>query len=97
MIGQPEEDGTVVRVSESGAARIPERLREEHGIETPGSVRVFEDDAGRIVVEPVDRVTEMCGFASGTGETPGTNQLRESRENDRRRDELLEEFAGGEG
>lgn len=77
-------------VPEKGQATIPKELREKHGIDTPGKVRVFENDDGEIVVRPVGRITEMQGFASGEGETPGTDQLRESRRRDRQRAERLE-------
>ncbi len=79
--------GEVVSVSEKGQATIPKRLREKHGIETPGKVRMRENEDGEIVVEPVPSLREMRGMAAT--DRPGTELLREERERDRRRDEGL--------
>jgi len=81
------DDGAVVSISRKGQATIPKRLREKHGIETPGKVRVRENEDGDIVVEPVASVREMRGAASGNWR--GTELLAESREADEERDRRL--------
>lgn len=79
--------GDVVSVSEKGQATIPKRLRERHGIDAPGKVRIRENDEGKIVVEPVPSIREMRGAASEEWE--GTELLAESRDADERRDHRL--------
>lgn len=86
--------GEVVSVSEKGQATIPKRLREKHGIDTPGKVRVRENEDGEIVVEPVPSLSEMRGAASDDWQ--GTALLRESRERDAERDERLNRDRGDE-
>lgn len=81
------EDGEVVSISAKGQATIPKRLREKHGIDTPGKVRVKENDAGEIVVEPVASIREMRGAASS--DWRGTELLREGRATDEKRDDRL--------
>lgn len=80
-------DEEVVSVSEKGQATIPKRLRDEHGITTPGKVRFTENEDGEIVVEPVPSLREMRGAA--TTDRSGTEILREERERDEKRDERL--------
>lgn len=77
----------VVSVSEKGQATIPKKLREKHGIETPGKVRIRENEDGEIVVEPVPSLREMRGMADT--EKQGTDIFREGRTADERRDERL--------
>lgn len=76
-------EGAIVRVSEEGQATIPKELRERHGIETPGTVRVRENDDGDIVVEPVALLSELRG--AGSSDARGTECLRESRAADEER------------
>ena len=79
--------GEVVSVSSKGQATIPKRLRERHGIDAPGKVRMRENEDGEIVVEPVPSIRGMRGAASeGWG---GTALLEEGRSRDERRDERL--------
>jgi len=88
-----EPEGTVVSVSEKGQATIPKELRDRHGIQTPGRVRVRENDAGEIVVEPVPSLREFRGRAAT--EKPGTRLLREGRERDERRERIPERRGSG--
>lgn len=55
--------GEVIRVSPKGQATIPKELRERFGIDTPGKVRIREEN-GKIVVEPLPSVEEMQGVHS---------------------------------
>jgi len=87
------EEGVVVSVSEKGQATIPKELREAHGIRTPGKVRIRENEAGEIVVEPVPSLREFRGAAETEG--PGTELLREGRERDRERSDRLSRGDGG--
>lgn len=80
-------NGFVVSVSEKGQATIPKELREKHGIDAPGKVRIRENQDGDVVVEPVGGLTEMRGAASD--DWAGTDLLAEERERDRARDERL--------
>ncbi len=81
------DEGEVVSISAKGQATIPKEFRERHGIDAPGKVRVRENDAGEIVVEPVPSIREMRGAASG--EWRGTDALQEGRATDEERDERL--------
>lgn len=74
-------------VSEKGQATIPKRLREKHGIDAPGKVRIRENEEGEVVVEPVPSLREMRGAASS--DWRGTELLHEGRAADERRDERL--------
>ena len=58
------DEGEVIRVSSKGQATIPKPLRERFDIETPGKVRIREEN-GKIVVEPVPAVESMQGVHSG--------------------------------
>jgi AbrB family looped-hinge helix DNA binding protein len=62
------EDPEIVRVSQKGQATIPQRLREQFGIETPGEVFIYEED-GRIVVEPVPDLEQLHGIHAGDHES----------------------------
>ena len=54
-----DEEGTIVSLSRKGQATIPKKLREKHGIEPGGKVRIRENDAGDIVIEPVPTLREF--------------------------------------
>ena len=54
-------DGEVIRVSSKGQATIPKALRDQFGIDTPGKVRIHEED-GKVVVEPIPSVDAMQGI-----------------------------------
>lgn len=82
MASSPRET-EVVRVSQKGQATIPQSLREEFGIETPGEVFVYEDD-GRIVVEPVPSMEELHGMFADDGDDGALARARELDEIDRR-------------
>lgn len=84
----------VVSVTERGQATIPKELREKHGIDAPGKVRVRENDDGDIVIESVPTLSEMRGAGSTDG--VGTARLREDRTAEQRRDEHLRDAAGRE-
>jgi antitoxin PrlF len=80
----------VVSVTRKGQATIPKRLRERHGISSPGRVRFVETDDGELVVRPVGSMREFRGLERSGGEDrPGTEVLRESRDRDRNRDDEL--------
>lgn len=74
-----------VAVTEHGAVTIPERFRDQLGINTPGRVLFRETDDGTVTVERVPSPSEMRGFAvsEATTETPATELLREKRKQDR--------------
>ena len=65
-----DEEGTIVSLSRKGQATIPKELREKHGIEPGGKVRIRENDEGAIVIEPVPTLREFRGVA--TSEPSGT-------------------------
>lgn len=81
---------TVVSVTEKGQATIPKRLREKHGISTPGRVKFVENEAGEIVVRPVGSMREFRGLdRTGEEERSATAVLEESRSRDERKHEEL--------
>ena len=82
-----DDAGEVVSVTAKGQATIPKKLRQKHGIDAPGKVRLRENEEGEIVVEPVPSIREMRGAASAGWS--GTEILRESRAADEERDERL--------
>lgn len=82
------EEGQVVSLSQKGQATIPKELREKHGIEPGGKVRIRENEAGEIIVEPLPSLQEFRGAAT-TAER-GTAILREERAVDEERDQRLE-------
>ena len=81
-------EGTIVSLSRKGQATIPKELREKHGIEPGGKVRIRENDAGEIVVEPVPTLREFRGAA--TTDASGTSILADERERDADRARQLE-------
>ena len=83
-----DEEGTIVSLSRKGQATIPKELREKHGIEPGGKVRIRENDAGEVVIEPVPTLREFRGAA--TSEPSGTSVLEDERERDRDRARRLE-------
>lgn len=86
--GQHDEKGKVVSLSRKGQATIPKDLRDKHGIEPGGKVRIRENDEGEIVVEPVPSLREFRGAA--TTERSGTSILEDERERDAGRADRLE-------
>lgn len=83
-----DEAGKIVSLSRKGQATIPKELREKHGIEPGGKVRIRENDAGEIVIEPVPTLRAFRGAA--TTEASGTSVLAEERERDTGRARRLE-------
>lgn len=81
-------EGKVVSLSRKGQATIPKELRDKHGIEPGGKVRIRENEEGQIVVEPVPSLQEFRGAA--TTERSGTSILDEERERDEIRSRNLE-------
>jgi AbrB family looped-hinge helix DNA binding protein len=76
----------VVAVTKHGQATIPKRFREKLGIDAPGKVLFRETEDGEVIVEHVRSPSEMRGFAArseATTDEPGTEILREKREQDR--------------
>lgn len=82
-----DDQGEVVSVTAKGQATIPKQLREKHGINTPGKVRIRETDEGAIVVEPVPSIREFRGSASSSRR--GTAILAEERRRDAERADRL--------
>jgi AbrB family looped-hinge helix DNA binding protein len=77
------DEGEIIRVSSKGQATIPKALRERFDIETPGKVRIREEN-GKIVVEPVPPVEAMQGVHSGRYEDGEvTEHLRAMTESDK--------------
>ena len=83
-----DEEWYVVSLSRKGQATIPKELRDRHGIEPGGKVRVRENDEGEIVVEPVPTLREFRGAA--TSDRRGTSILEDGRERDEERSNRLE-------
>lgn len=81
-------EGKVVSLSQKGQATIPKELRDKHGIEPGGKVRIRENEAGDIVIEPVPTLREFRGAA--TSDFSGTDILEEERERDADRARRLE-------
>lgn len=92
-------EGEIVSVTAKGQATIPKRLREKHGIPTPGRVKFVENEAGEIVVQPVGAMREFRGLErTGDEQRPATEILRESRERDKQNSEdLVERYADTDG
>jgi AbrB family looped-hinge helix DNA binding protein len=82
------EDGKIVSLSRKGQATIPKELRDKHGIEPGGKVRIKENEEGEIVIEPVPTLQEFRGAAAS--EPCGTSILEEERERDADRARRLE-------
>jgi AbrB family looped-hinge helix DNA binding protein len=79
------ESEKVVAVSARGQATIPKEFRDELGIETPGRVKFVRNEAGEIVVEPIQSVTDLRGVLAGKTDDEGrtaTERLRAEREQD---------------
>ena len=51
------EDGTTVTATSKGQATIPKEFRDKLHIDTPGRVRFVENEAGEIVVWPVNSIS----------------------------------------
>lgn len=86
------DEGEIIRVSSKGQATIPKALRERFEIETPGKVRIREEN-GKIVVEPIPPVEVMKGVHSGRYEDGEvTEHLQAMTESDKQL-----ERAGDEG
>ena len=83
-----DSEGKVVSLSQKGQATIPKELRDKHGLEPGGKVRIRENDAGEIVIEPVPTLREFPGAA--TSESSGTSILAEERDRDADRPRRLE-------
>jgi AbrB family looped-hinge helix DNA binding protein len=83
-----DEEGTIVSLSRKGQATIPKKLREKHGIEPGGKVRIRENNEGEIVIEPVPTLREFRGAA--TSDSSGTTILADERERDADRARRLE-------
>jgi len=76
----------IVSVTEHGPVTVPERFREQLGIETPGGVVFRKTDDGKVLIEPIRSPSEMRGFAvrdESSADTLGADLLREMRDNDR--------------
>lgn len=86
--GADAEEGRIVSLSRKGQATIPKELREKHGLEPGGKVRIKENDAGEIVIEPVPTLREFRGAA--TTDASGTSILEAGRERDGDRARRLE-------
>lgn len=63
-----QDEAIVVSITEKGQATIPKQFRDKHGIETPSKLTVRENDAGEIVIEPLEALTEMRGAANENAE-----------------------------
>lgn len=83
-----DETGQIVSLSRKGQATIPKELREKHGIEPGGKVRIRENDAGEIVIEPVPTLREFRGAAAT--DASGTKILEKERARDAERARRLE-------
>jgi AbrB family looped-hinge helix DNA binding protein len=83
-----DEEGKIVSLSRKGQATIPKELRDKHGIEPGGTVRISENEAGEIVIEPVPTLRAFRGAA--TTDASGTSILEEERARDADRDRRLE-------
>jgi len=82
------EEGRVVNLSQKGQATIPKALRDKHGIEPGGKVRIRENEQGEIVVEPLSSLQDFRGAA--TTSERGTAILGEERVVDGERSQRLE-------
>jgi len=83
-----DEEGKIVSLSRKGQATIPKELREKHGIEPGGKVRIRENEEGEIVIEPVPTLRAFRGAA--TTDASGTSILEDERERDADRARRLE-------
>jgi AbrB family looped-hinge helix DNA binding protein len=83
-----DREGTTVSLSRKGQATIPKDLRDKHGIEPGGKVRIRENEAGEIVIEPVPTLRAFRGAA--TSDSDGTPILAEERDRDANRARRVE-------
>lgn len=81
-------EGRIVSLSQKDQATTPKELREKHGIEPGCRVRIYENEQGEIVVEPL-RSSQDFREAATTAER-GTAIRREERKADRERSHRLE-------
>jgi AbrB family looped-hinge helix DNA binding protein len=81
-------EGRIVSLSQKDQATIPKELREKHEIESGYRVRIYENEQGEIVVEPLPSLEDLRGAAT-TAER-GTAIRREERKADRERSHRLE-------
>ena len=86
--GPADDGGKIVSLSRKGQATIPKELREKHGIEPGSKVRIRENDAGEIVIEPVPTLRAFRGAA--TTDASGTDILADERARDADRGRRLE-------
>jgi AbrB family looped-hinge helix DNA binding protein len=76
-------------VTSKGQLVVPSRLRRRYGIK-PGTRINFLEENGRIILQPVTReyIHGFRGiFKLKSGEKPATQELREDRAADRKREE----------
>ena len=76
-------------VTSKGQLVVPSRLRRRYGIK-PGTRINFLEENGRIILQPVTReyIRGFRGiFKLKAGEKPATQELREDRSADRKREE----------
>ena len=79
----------VTLVTREGEVTIPEEFREKLGIDTSGRVRFIENEADEIVIQPVERPSELWGaladVETGDQERMASELLRKERKRDERR------------
>lgn len=76
---------SVIPVTSDGGTTIPEWVRNELQIDTPGRVRFVETERGAIVIRSVTRPSELRGALASDDEDhekPATTLLRENRARD---------------
>ena len=79
-------EGETVTVTGDGQVTIPEEIRNELGIDTPGRIRFIPNEDGGIEIRRVKRPSEMQGELTSEiseKEQTATEMLREERERDK--------------
>lgn len=83
------DNGATVTVTSKGQATIPKEFRDKLRIDTPGRVRFIENEAGEVVIQPVERPSELRGSLADAEtvdhEQTASEMLREERKRDDRR------------
>ena len=81
-------DWETVTVTRDGQVRIPNEIRDELGIDTPGQIRFVQNKEGEVMIRPVKRPSELQGELASEAndeQQSATELLREERKRDKRK------------
>ena len=81
-------DWETVKITRNGQVTIPNEIRDELGIDTPGRIRFVQNEEGEIMIRPVKRPSKLQGeLASEVDDKQqsATELLREERKRDKQK------------